>query len=77
MAVFDSSGRIKPMLYQPKSPERGTGVWGPEINRGTLAYIEEIFVNPRYQRQGVGRWAIEKLLKSDVLAVCISDSSFS
>jgi hypothetical protein len=31
-----------------------------------LAYIK---VNPNYHRQGVGRWAIESLLKSEALAV--------
>lgn len=74
-AVFNKHGRIKPSLYQPSSPERGTGVWGPEINHGTLAYIDEIRVSSRYQRQGVGRWAIENLLKSDLLAVSVASDS--
>jgi len=43
-AVFNKHGHIKPSLYQSPSPERGTGVWGPEINHGTLAYIDEIRV---------------------------------
>ena len=74
MGVFNKSGRIKGSLYKPGSPERGPGVWGPEINRGTLAYIETFWVNPKYQRQGLGRWAIENLLRSDVLAVSMSNS---
>lgn len=62
-------------LYQPLSPGRGAGVWGTEINRGTLAFIEDIRVSSEYRRQGVGHWAIENLLKSNVLAVCISSDS--
>jgi hypothetical protein len=69
MTIFDTNGRIKPPIHQIKS-QKGTGVWGREINNGTIAYIEEIRVHPKYQRQGVGRWAIEKLLTSDTLAVC-------
>jgi len=76
MGVFNKSGRIKPSLYKPGSPERGTGVWGPEINNGTLAYIEEIYVNSSCRRQGLGRWAIENLLKCDLLVVCKSNDLF-
>jgi len=72
MGVFNKDARIKPSLYKPESPERGTGVWGREINHGILAYIETICVSPKYQRQGLGRWAIDNLLKSEALAVCIS-----
>jgi hypothetical protein len=68
MAVFTSNGFIKSSLRQG-SPDRGTGVWGSEINRGTLAYIEKFKVNSKYQRQGVGRWAIESLLTNDALLV--------
>lgn len=75
MTVFNQNGRIKPSLHQIKS-EKGTGVWGREINKGTIAYIEEMRVHPKYQRQGLGRWAIENLLKSDTLAACTS-SDFS
>ena len=77
MSVFDKKGRIKRSLHKPGSQDRGTGVWGPEINRGRLGYIETIEVNPKYQRQGLGRWAIENLLKSDALAVCIMSSDSS
>ena len=72
MSVFNINGKIKPSLYQLGSPERGTGVWGKEVNRGILAYVEEIRVNSKYQRQGVGRWAIENVLNCDALAVRIS-----
>lgn len=71
MGVFNKNGRIKPSLYKARSLDRGTGVWGSEINHGILAYIEKIHVNSRYQRKGLGRWAIENLLNSDALAVCL------
>lgn len=67
MAVFTDDGRIKQSLCG--SLDRVTGVWGSEINHGTLAYIEYMKVNPAYRQQGVGRWAIKSLLASDVLAV--------
>ena len=59
-AVFNKCGRIQLSLYQSQSPE---------INRGTLAHIDEIRVSSRNQRRGVGRWAIENSLKSNLLAV--------
>ena len=71
MTVFNKAGKIKPSLYQPGSLQRGTGVWGKEINHGTLAYVEEIRVNSKHQRKGVGRWAIENMLSSDSLRVRI------
>ena len=74
MAVFTNNGYIKQSLHRHDSPDRGTGVWGSEINRGTLAYIESLKINPKYERQGVGRWAIESLLRSDVLAVSSNSS---
>lgn len=71
MSVFNKNGRIKSSLFRHGSEERGTGVWGKEINHGILAYIEEIRVFPKYQRQGVGSWAIDNVLKCDALAVRI------
>lgn len=35
MAVFDNEGRIKPQL---KKKERGSGVFGDEINNGKIGY---------------------------------------
>lgn len=70
MGVFNRNGRIKPSLYKPESLERGTGVWGSEINHGILAYIEVMRVSSKYQRKGLGRWVVEKLLTCDALAVC-------
>ena len=71
MAVFGEDGKIKPSLVNRNSQLRGTGVWGSEINRRTLAYIETFKVSSKYQRQGVGRWAIDAVLKSTELKVCL------
>ncbi|BGO94627.1 hypothetical protein NBRC10512v2_000442 [Rhodotorula toruloides] len=51
-------------LLKAQFSREGTGVWGAEVTeRPFIAYIEGIRVEPEYRGQGVGRWALERLLE--------------
>ena len=52
--VFDRWGCLK-SAYQSHPVKKGTGVWGPELNRGRFLLIEEMSVGERYQRKGYGK----------------------
>ncbi|BGP28703.1 hypothetical protein JCM10296v2_000439 [Rhodotorula toruloides] len=50
-------------LLKSQFSREGTGVWGAEVTeRPLIAYIEGIRVEPEYRGQGIGSWALEKLL---------------
>lgn len=58
--LFDKRGSIKEQLVDHEH-HKGTGVWGREINNGLVVYI---FACEQYRRQGVGRWALQRLFSS-------------
>ena len=52
--IFDRWGCLK-SAYQCHPIKKGTGVWGPELNRGRFLLIETMAVEEQYQRQGYGK----------------------
>lgn len=77
--LFDKRGSIKEQLVDHEH-HKGTGVWGREINNGLVVYIFAVHVKEKvsiyvynlvsrlpceqYRRQGVGRWALQRLFSS-------------
>lgn len=52
--VFDRWGCLK-AEYQSHPVEKGTGIWGPELNHGRFLLIERMSIEEEYQRKGYGR----------------------
>lgn len=46
------------------SEDRGTGVWGHELDHGSILYINNIFVGADYRGRGVGTWLLQQILAS-------------
>ena len=60
--IFDRWGNLK-SVYQKHPVKKGSGVWGPELNRGRILLIEEISVEESQQRQGFGGKAFNEVWK--------------
>eukprot|EP01113_Clastostelium_recurvatum_P008602 TRINITY_DN14085_c0_g1_i1.p1 TRINITY_DN14085_c0_g1~~TRINITY_DN14085_c0_g1_i1.p1 ORF type:complete len:615 (+),score=101.38 TRINITY_DN14085_c0_g1_i1:68-1846(+) len=59
-SIFTDRGLIRPKLISNPA-ERGSGVWGEEINNGSILLVEEIRVLEQYRRRGLGRWLLRKI----------------
>ena len=61
--VFDRYGRVQPK-YKDHPVQRGTGVWGDELDHGPLFLIETLHVSaPELRRKGLGRKVVSLLLE--------------
>lgn len=52
------------------STDKGTGVWRQELDRGSILYIQNIFVNSDYRGRGVGTWLLRQILTSEHVTSC-------
>lgn len=60
--VFDRYGTVK-AKYKDHPVQRGTGVWGNELDNGPLFLIEELHVTaPELRRRGLGQKIVSLLL---------------
>ncbi|GAA5909655.1 uncharacterized protein JCM6883_004590 [Sporobolomyces salmoneus] len=58
--LFDRHGRFK-----RKFSSEGTGVWGQEVNRPKICYLESIKIFEGANRgKGIGTWALNELWKT-------------
>lgn len=61
---------------------KGTGVFGKELNKGTLAVIsddvmyakDDMFIEEAYRRRGIGAWALKTIFKHESLRVRVIPS---
>lgn len=60
--LFDGSGRLREEFVRVGSVRRGTGVWGHELDKGSLALIEDIHVHESYRGQGYAKWILQQTL---------------
>lgn len=58
---FDDLARF-PRGQLEKIRSQGLRVWGDELNRGSLAIVESIFVDPPFWRRGLGRRMVQVLV---------------
>ena len=58
--VFDRWGCLK-SAYQCHPIQKGTGVWGSELNSGRFLLIEHMSVGEQYQRKGHGKELFRQL----------------
>jgi ribosomal protein S18 acetylase RimI-like enzyme len=68
--LFDKKGVLQDFHVDT---EPGTGVWDKTTpGDGTIVYLDELHVKPKYRRQGVATWALVQLweCKELRLAVC-------
>ncbi|GAA5992034.1 hypothetical protein JCM10908_000707 [Rhodotorula pacifica] len=55
--LFDHRGKIKRIVRE------GKGVWGKELNvDATVAYLQEIRIDKDFRSQGIGSWALARVL---------------
>ena len=57
--LFNRWGCLK-SEYMTHPVKKGTGVWGPELNKGRFALIEYFEVKEEYQRKGYGKELFER-----------------
>ncbi|KAH8099639.1 hypothetical protein BXZ70DRAFT_240010 [Cristinia sonorae] len=73
--LFDKHGFVKRELVRHEH-HKGSGCWGWELNQGMLVYVDVVWVDPPYRRQGVGSLMLRRLLESkhiepfDFLVAC-------
>lgn len=60
--LFDRYGRLNPELYE-HDVNKGTGVWGTELDRGDLLIIETVQVDKGYRRRGIGTKLVNAILE--------------
>ncbi|TFK87190.1 hypothetical protein K466DRAFT_575948 [Polyporus arcularius HHB13444] len=64
LALFDENGRLRPELVDHES-QKGTGVWGRELDSGMLLYVLSVRVDIEgYRRNGVGTFLLQQLARS-------------
>ncbi|BGP52822.1 hypothetical protein JCM8202_003903 [Rhodotorula sphaerocarpa] len=57
--LFSRKGKIKRDVVS-----RGRGVWGRELDRDSkVAYLDTIRIKKEHRSQGIGKWAINQLLR--------------
>ncbi|TCD67052.1 hypothetical protein EIP91_000614 [Steccherinum ochraceum] len=64
--LFDLHGMLKPEFVQSEW-HKGSGCFGSELSHGTIIYVEDMHVKPEYRTQGLGSWAMQRLLASEHL----------
>ncbi|KAG8161066.1 hypothetical protein KVR01_009330 [Diaporthe batatas] len=60
--LFDRYGRLNPEFYEHEV-NKGTGVWGKELDRGDLLLFEEISVDAAHRRRGIGAKLVNAILE--------------
>jgi hypothetical protein len=74
--LFDKSGRLRKQFYQGR--DKGTGVFGPELGKGSFAIIcccggggdlGKLQVEDKFAGRGVESWVLNAILKHRVLKV--------
>lgn len=68
--VFDGSGRLRNEFVREGSARRGTGVWGHELDTGSIVFIELVSVQDSHRGQGYGKWIIEQTLSQPEVQTC-------
>lgn len=70
--VFDNNGDLKTSLISLNRGvgTNGTGVWGPEVNIGSLVYIKDVNVRETFRRKGFGDFMVKTLLSCPEVQDC-------
>ncbi|KAH7158323.1 hypothetical protein DER46DRAFT_509405 [Fusarium sp. MPI-SDFR-AT-0072] len=59
--MFSKYGRLNREFYE-HSFKKGSGVWGPELDRGDILLLETISVTRQHRRAGLGTQIVEAIL---------------
>ncbi|KAI0330692.1 hypothetical protein GY45DRAFT_733716 [Cubamyces sp. BRFM 1775] len=68
LTLFDRLGHLKSELVE-NDHLKGSGVWGRELDRGPILYVEDIQVPEKFRRNGVASFLLQNLAKSNLAAV--------
>lgn len=60
--LFDRYGRLNPEFYD-HDVNKGSGVWGDELDHGDLLILEELKVDTAYRRRGIGTKLVNAILE--------------
>ncbi|KAL6896377.1 hypothetical protein GGI43DRAFT_410944 [Trichoderma evansii] len=66
--LFDRYGRLK-LAFKKDSVRSGSGIWGDELNCGDILLIDQVRIDKRYRRQGIGQEMVRVILQK-ALARC-------
>jgi len=70
LEVFDNNGHLKKSFWNKRIGRNDTGVWGPEVNVGSLVYIKDVKVQPTFRRKGFGTFMFKTLLSCPEAEEC-------
>lgn len=59
--LFDRYGRLNPEFYD-HDVNKGSGVWGKELDHGDLLLFDQVKVGTAYRRQGIGTKLVTAIL---------------
>lgn len=59
--LFDRYGRLNPEFYK-HDVNKGTGVWGKELDHGDLLILERVEIDTAYRRCGIGTKLVNAIL---------------
>ncbi|KAM5534767.1 hypothetical protein V8D89_011631 [Ganoderma adspersum] len=62
--LFDEIGHFRPEFIEHEY-QKGSGVWGRELDDGLLLYVLSVNVQQSYRRKGVGSLLLQKLAHSE------------
>ncbi|KAI1798318.1 hypothetical protein LXA43DRAFT_1088432 [Ganoderma leucocontextum] len=62
--LFDRLGHLKPEFIEHEY-QKGSGVWGRELDDGFLLYVLSVNVHQNYRRKGVGSFLLQRLAHSE------------
>lgn len=60
--LFDRYGRLNPEFYE-HDVNKGTGVWGNELDHGDLLLFEDLTVDAAHRRRGIGTKLVNAVLE--------------
>src|SRR5215469_11531998 len=69
--IFDRYGRLR-KEFKTHPIKRGTGLWQHELDNGDLLLFEELKIDKRYRRRGLGKRLVEAVLEK----TCEKSESF-
>ena len=65
--LFDDNGRLQDDLIT-HDIRKGSGVWGHELDKGGLVYIEALNVDAQHRRKGLAKFMLQQTLDLPIVA---------
>lgn len=66
VTLFDNEGRLKPDLMSHPI-RKGSGMWGNELNKGALIFVESVAVESAHRRKGLANFMVDQTLSHPIV----------